>query len=120
MLKKPLFSPAQPRRAETRLFPCVALASFRSSTYPWRVRFRSSLAAALLTVFLSILLANILRLTLATVENETHVEDADEIGARTGDSCYVGDKSSSDRYICRSYVFFEISHGHFCAMDAPV
>ena len=32
MLKKSLFSPAQPRRAETRLFPCIVLASFRSST----------------------------------------------------------------------------------------
>ncbi len=32
MLKKSLFSPAQPRRAETRLFPGSVLASFRSST----------------------------------------------------------------------------------------
>ena len=32
MLKKPLFSPAQPWRAKTRLFPCGVLASFRSST----------------------------------------------------------------------------------------
>jgi len=34
MLKKSLFSPARPRRAETRLFPCGVLASFRPSTYP--------------------------------------------------------------------------------------
>ena len=34
MLKKSLFSPARPRRAETRLFPCIVLASFRPSTYP--------------------------------------------------------------------------------------
>src|SRR6478736_3801781 len=33
MLKKSLFSPAQPRRAETRLFPCVVLGSSKSSTY---------------------------------------------------------------------------------------
>ena len=32
MLKKSLFSPARPRRAETRLFPCFVLASFRPST----------------------------------------------------------------------------------------
>src|SRR5438477_7203646 len=32
MLKKSLFSPAQPRRAETRLFPCIVLASFRPAT----------------------------------------------------------------------------------------
>ena len=32
MLKKSLFSPAQPWRAETRLFPCGVLASFRPST----------------------------------------------------------------------------------------
>ena len=32
LLKKSLFSPAQPRRAETRLFPCFVLASFRPST----------------------------------------------------------------------------------------
>jgi len=32
MLKNSLFSPTQPRRAETRLFPCVVLASFRAST----------------------------------------------------------------------------------------
>src|SRR4029077_2927018 len=37
MLKKSLFSPAQPRRAETRLFPCVVLDSSKSSTY--RMRF---------------------------------------------------------------------------------
>jgi hypothetical protein len=34
MLGKLLFSPTQPRRAETRLFPCVVLASFSASTYP--------------------------------------------------------------------------------------
>ena len=34
MLKKSPFSPAQPRRAETRLFPCIVLVSFRPSTYP--------------------------------------------------------------------------------------
>src|SRR6266850_4410913 len=33
-LKKSLFSPAQPRRAETRLSRGVVLASFRPSTYP--------------------------------------------------------------------------------------
>jgi len=33
MLKKSVFSPAQPRRAETRPFPGVVLASFRPSTY---------------------------------------------------------------------------------------
>ena len=33
MLKKSPFSPSQPWRAETRLCPCVVLASFRSSTY---------------------------------------------------------------------------------------
>ena len=32
MLKKSPFSPAQPRHAETRLFPCSVLASFRPST----------------------------------------------------------------------------------------
>jgi hypothetical protein len=32
MLKKSLFSPTQPRRAKTRLFPCGVLASFRPST----------------------------------------------------------------------------------------
>src|SRR5438045_1509502 len=45
--KKSLFSPAQPWRAETRLFPCVVLASLRGSTYR-SVRLASSLAAALL------------------------------------------------------------------------
>ena len=34
MLKKSLFSPAQPGRAETRHSPCIVLASFRPSTYP--------------------------------------------------------------------------------------
>src|SRR5438093_13682034 len=33
MLKKSLFSPARPWRAETRLFPCFVLASLRGSTY---------------------------------------------------------------------------------------
>jgi hypothetical protein len=47
MLKKSLFSPAQPRRAETRLFPGSVLASLRDSTYR-SVRLASSLAAALL------------------------------------------------------------------------
>ena len=37
MLKKSSFSPAQPRRAETHLYPCSVLASFRPSTY--RLRF---------------------------------------------------------------------------------
>src|SRR6185295_18435524 len=32
MLKKSLVSPARPKHAETRLFPCSVLASFRSST----------------------------------------------------------------------------------------
>jgi hypothetical protein len=36
MLKKSPFSPAQPRRAETRLFPCFVLGSSKSSTYPTR------------------------------------------------------------------------------------
>src|SRR5687767_9498387 len=36
-LKKSLFSPAQPRRAETRLFPGFVLGSSKSSTY--RLRF---------------------------------------------------------------------------------
>ena len=31
MLKKSLFSPARPWRAETRLFPCIVLASKASS-----------------------------------------------------------------------------------------
>jgi hypothetical protein len=47
MLKNPLFSPAQPRRAKTRLFPCNILASLRGSTYR-NVRLASLLAAALL------------------------------------------------------------------------
>jgi hypothetical protein len=34
MLKKWLFSPALPRRAETRLFPCIVLALKASSTSP--------------------------------------------------------------------------------------
>ena len=33
MLKKPLFSPTRPRRAETHPFPCGVLASLRGSTY---------------------------------------------------------------------------------------
>ena len=33
MLKKSLFSPAQPQRAETRLFPYGVRASLRGSTY---------------------------------------------------------------------------------------
>lgn len=37
MLNKLLFSPAQPGRAETRLFPCIVVASFRPSTYPWSI-----------------------------------------------------------------------------------
>jgi hypothetical protein len=36
MLKKSLFSPAQPRRAETRLSPSFVLGSSKSSTYPIR------------------------------------------------------------------------------------
>jgi hypothetical protein len=32
MLKKSLFSPTQPQRAETRIFPCGVLASLRGST----------------------------------------------------------------------------------------
>src|SRR5438105_9085542 len=32
MLKKSLFSPAQPQRAKTRLFPCSVLALLRPST----------------------------------------------------------------------------------------
>ena len=36
MLKKSLFSPARPRRTETRLFPCSVLGSSKSSTYPTR------------------------------------------------------------------------------------
>jgi len=48
MLRKSLFSPAQPRRAETHLFPCGVLASFRPSTYPDGTVLGPSLAAALL------------------------------------------------------------------------
>jgi len=63
MLKKSLVSPAQPWRAETRLFPYVVLASLRPSTYPHqgkelfrqlgvgrvrKLRLGPSLAAALL------------------------------------------------------------------------
>jgi len=33
MLKKSLFSPTRPRRAETRIFPCFVLASLKGSTY---------------------------------------------------------------------------------------
>ena len=47
MLKKSSFSPARSRRAETRLFPSIVLASLRGSTYR-SVRLASSLAAALL------------------------------------------------------------------------
>ena len=36
MLKKSQFSPAQPRRAKTRLSPSGVLASLRGSTYPMR------------------------------------------------------------------------------------
>jgi hypothetical protein len=34
MLKNSPFSPARPRRAETRLFPCSVLGSSESSAYP--------------------------------------------------------------------------------------
>jgi type II secretory pathway pseudopilin PulG len=37
MLKKSFFTPAQPRRAKTPLFPCIVLASFRLSTYQRRL-----------------------------------------------------------------------------------
>ena len=37
MPKQPCFSPARPRRAETRLSPCSVLASFRPSTYRRRL-----------------------------------------------------------------------------------
>ncbi len=47
MLKKSLFSPTRPRRAETRLSPGFVLASFSGSTYQ-SVCLASSLAAALL------------------------------------------------------------------------
>jgi hypothetical protein len=47
MVKKSLFSPALPQRAETRSFPCIVLASLRGSTYR-SVRLASSLAAVLL------------------------------------------------------------------------
>jgi len=47
MLKKSLFSPAQPLRAETRFSQVGVLASLRGSTYR-SVRLASSLAAALL------------------------------------------------------------------------
>ncbi len=47
MLKKSLFSPAQPRCAKTHLSPSFVLASLRGSTYR-SVRLASSLAAALL------------------------------------------------------------------------
>jgi hypothetical protein len=46
MLKKSLFSPALPQRAETRFFPCIVLASLRGSTYR-SVRLASSLATTL-------------------------------------------------------------------------
>ena len=46
MLKKSPFSPAQPLRAKTRLFPRSVLASLRDSTHQ-SVRLASSLAAAL-------------------------------------------------------------------------
>jgi len=36
LLKTPLFSPAQPLRAKTRVFPSVVLTSEKSSTYPTR------------------------------------------------------------------------------------
>lgn len=36
MLKKSSFSPAQPRRAETRLSSCFVLGSSKSSTHPTR------------------------------------------------------------------------------------
>ncbi len=36
MLKQSQFSPAQPRRAKTRLSPSIVLASLRGSTYPMR------------------------------------------------------------------------------------
>ena len=51
MLKKSLFSPARPRRAETRLFPCSVLAALRGSKYR-SVRLASSLAVALLNSLL--------------------------------------------------------------------
>ena len=47
MLRKSLFSPAQPRCAKTHLSPRFVLASLRGSTYR-SVRLASSLAAALL------------------------------------------------------------------------
>ena len=47
MLKKSPFSPARPRRAETRLSPCGVLASLRGSTYR-SVGLTSLLAAVLL------------------------------------------------------------------------
>jgi len=47
MLKKSLFSSAQPQRDETRFSPCGVLAALRGSTYR-SVRLASSLAAALL------------------------------------------------------------------------
>jgi hypothetical protein len=47
MLKKSLFSPALPWRAETCLFPGSVLVSLRGSTYR-SVRLASLLAAALL------------------------------------------------------------------------
>ena len=47
MLKKSLFSPAQPRCAKTHLSPSFVLASLRGPTYR-SVRLASSLAAALL------------------------------------------------------------------------
>jgi len=47
MLKKSLFSPAQPRCAKTHLSPSFVLASLRGSTYR-SVRLASSLAAVLL------------------------------------------------------------------------
>src|SRR6478672_3056886 len=40
MLKKLLFHPPGPKRAETRSFPGFVLGSSQSSTYPTRVRLR--------------------------------------------------------------------------------
>jgi hypothetical protein len=53
MLKKLLFSPAQPLRAETRLSPGVVLVSLRGSTYD--LMYDSPLRSLRLTTFLSIL-----------------------------------------------------------------
>jgi hypothetical protein len=56
MLKKSLFSPAQPWCAKTHLSPCIILASFRSSMYPKGYASGLHSLRPCWTTFLSILL----------------------------------------------------------------